>query len=271
MKNCIKINIQIASGEEGEILMASLADSNYYAFEFDKDELVAYISEEDFNESILQSIITPKTTYTCTIIYDRNWNEEWERQLQPIIINHFAGIRASFHEPLQNIEHEIIITPKMSFGTGHHPTTYLMIEMMAKINFKNKTVLDFGTGTGVLAILAEKLEAAHITAVDYDEWGINNAKENILANNCNRINLFHSDTIIGLPVVDIILANINLNVLKENIQNFSKIAKPGTQLLVSGILLKDEEELVLIFSKNGLVKNQNIQREGWLAIQFENQ
>ena len=127
-------------------------------------------------------MLPENTIYKYSIIEDKNWNEEWESQLQPVTINNFAGIRASFHEPLKNVEHEIIITPKMSFGTGHHATTFLMVEQMEKINFKNKTVLDFGTGTGILAILAEKLGAASVLAIDYDEWSINNALENIEAN-----------------------------------------------------------------------------------------
>ena len=131
--------------------------------------------------------------------------QEWESQLQPVTINNFAGIRASFHKPLENVEHEIIITPKMSFGTGHHATTFLMIELMQKINFKNKKVLDFGTGTGILAILAEKLGAASVLAIDYDEWSINNASENIEANNCKRIITEQRNNIIGISALILLL------------------------------------------------------------------
>ena len=134
---------------------------------------------EDFHKVNLNAILPKNAIYKYSIIEDRNWNEEWESQLDPVVINNFVGIRASFNKPIKNVEHEIIITPKMSFGTGHHATTFLMIGLMKKINFKNKKVLDFGTGTGMLAILAEKLGATSVLAIDYDEWSINNALENI--------------------------------------------------------------------------------------------
>ncbi len=269
MKNFIKIELEPTSQEACEILMAELSENNFYAFEQNENVLFAYIKEEDFNEGKLKILLPENTAYKYSVIEDRNWNQEWESQLQPVTINNFAGIRASFHKALKNVEHEIIITPKMSFGTGHHATTFLMIDLMQKINFKNKTVLDFGTGTGVLAILAEKLGATLITAIDYDEWSINNALENIEANNCNHIILEKKDNIIGLPIVDIILANINLNVLEANAENLSMLLQPGSLLIVSGFLSKDEEAIVTIFVKNKFVKKHISQKDGWMALLFE--
>lgn len=189
--------------------------------------------------------------------------------MQPVTVNNFAGIRASFHKPLQSVEHEIIITPKMSFGTGHHPTTFLMIELMQKINFENKKVLDFGTGTGVLAILADKLGATSVLAIDYDDWSINNASENIDANNCKGIITEQRNNIIGISFVDIVLSNINFNVLEENAKNISVILNPGGVLIISGILSGDENKIVAVFVKNGLVKKQISQNSGWLGVVFE--
>jgi len=159
----------------------------------------------------------------------------------------------------------------MSFGTGHHATTFLMIELMQKINFKNKKVLDFGTGTGILAILAEKLGAASVLAIDYDEWSINNASENIEANNCKRIITEERNNIMGISCVDTILANINFNVLEENAKNLSTLLKTGSVLIISGILSNDENNIVSVFVKNEFVKKQLSQKEEWIALVFEKQ
>ncbi|MEP6926949.1 MAG: 50S ribosomal protein L11 methyltransferase, partial [Ginsengibacter sp.] len=185
------------------------------------------------------------------------------------IINEFVGIRASFHESIKNVKHEIIITPKMSFGTGHHATTFLMIEQMEKINFKNKTVIDFGTGTGILAILAEKLGAASITAIDNDEWSINNAFENIESNHCKLINLEKRNNIEGLSFVNIILANINFNVLAENAKNLSMFLLPKSLLVISGFLLKDEKSIEMHFVKNNFVNIHSNEKNEWIVMVLE--
>ena len=269
MRNFIKIEIDPASADEAEILIAELSENDFYAFEHNENVLVAYIREEDFNEEKLKSLLPKSAVYECSVIADRNWNEEWESQLQPVIINDFAGIRASFHETLEKVEHEIIITPKMSFGTGHHATTFLMVEQMEKINFKNKTVLDFGTGTGILAILAEKLGAASIIAIDNDEWSINNALENIEANHCKRINLEKRNNIEGLSFVNIILANINFNVLTENAKTLSMLLQPGSLLIISGFLLKDEESIATAFVKNHFLQKERDQKNEWVVMVLE--
>jgi ribosomal protein L11 methyltransferase len=271
MKNFIKIEVESNSLEESETLMAELSENNFYAFEQIENDLIAYIREDDFNEMNLKTLLPQNTIYKYSIIEDKNWNKEWESQLQPVTINNFAGIRASFHKPIEKVEHEIIITPKMSFGTGHHATTFLMIELMQKINFKNKKVLDFGTGTGILAILAEKLGAASVLAIDYDEWSINNASENIEANNCKRIITEERNNIMGISCVDTILANINFNVLEENAKNLSTLLKTGSVLIISGILSNDENNIVSVFVKNEFVKKQLSQKEEWIALVFEKQ
>ncbi len=271
MKKFIKIEVESLSPEYSDILMAELSENNYYAFEQNDNGLVAYTKEEDFDKVKLNAILPVDAIYKYSIIEDRNWNEEWESQLEPVVINNFVGIRASFNKPIKNVGHEIIITPKMSFGTGHHATTFLMIGLMTKINFKNKKVLDFGTGTGVLAILAEKLGATSILAIDYDEWSINNALENIEANNCMWVITQKRNNIIGISSVDIILANLNFNVLEENAESLSLLSDRGCILLASGFLLSDEKDIISVFVKNGFVKKQVTEKEGWLAIEFERQ
>ncbi|MEP6952276.1 MAG: 50S ribosomal protein L11 methyltransferase [Ginsengibacter sp.] len=269
MKSYIKIEIDTASATEAEIFIAELSENEFYAFEQSENGLIAYIKAADINDGALQAILPEGIEYKCSVIEDRNWNEEWESRLQPVIINNFAGIRASFHAPLENVEHEIIITPKMSFGTGHHATTFLMVEQMRKINFKNKTVLDFGTGTGILAILAEKLGAAKITAIDNDDWSINNTLENIAANNCKRINLEKRNNIEGLSVVNVILANINYTVLTQNAKMLSMLLQPNSILIISGFLLKDEVAVATAFVKNQFLQKERDEKNGWVSMVLE--
>ena len=268
MKKFIKVDIKLSTTQEAEILIAELAENNFYAFEEDKHILSGYIGETDFDEKKLATLLPASASYKFTIIEERNWNKDWESQLQPVSINDFVGIRAAFHAPIKNVDHEIIITPKMSFGTGHHATTYLMIELMQTVDFKNKSVLDFGTGTGVLAILAEKLGASSVMAIDYDEWSINNAIENIAANNSKNIIVEKRNTITGLFCVDIIVANINFSVLQENAENLFKLSLPRTILIISGFLENNEENIVSVFTKNGFTRKRKLQKKGWLALQF---
>lgn len=268
MKKFVKIEIKSSSAEEAEILIADLSDNDFYAFEQDENVMSAYIENKNFDEEKLK-ILLKDAPYKYSDIEEKNWNEVWEREVHPVIIENFVGIRASFHEAIQNVKHEIIITPKMSFGTGHHATTSLMVKQMAKIDFKDKIVVDFGTGTGILAILAEKVGAATVFAIDNDEWSINNALENIDANHCKSIQLEKQDNIKSLPFVNVILANINFNVLSANVIDFSRHSQPGSILVASGFLQKDEESIMRIFVKNRFQKIGSEHKDGWLVMVFE--
>ena len=269
MSNFLKIEIETITEEDSEILIADLSEISFYAFEQEENSLIAYIKEEDFNEEKLNNVLPLQGSCKITPIKDENWNQQWESGFHPVIINDFAAIRASFHEPVKSVKHELIITPKMSFGTGHHATTFLMVELMEKIDFHHKTVLDFGTGTGVLAILAEKLGASKITAIDYDEWSISNTLENIEANDCRNIFVERKDTLSGISFVDIVIANINLNVLTEASSSISKLLKKGSLLLTSGFLFTDEEVMVNVFTDKDFVKRSVLRKDDWLGILFE--
>lgn len=271
MKRYLQIAIKTASPNEAEILVSTLADQGFYAFEEENNLLNAYIREEDFEEEKFREFLPPGTFFTKNIIEEENWNQQWESGIAPVIVNDFAAIRPAFHAPVKEVKHDLVITPKMSFGTGHHATTFLMVELMKEINFENKTVIDFGTGTGVLAILAEKCGASKVTAIDMDDWSIDNAGENIVANHCKKITLKKQDDLAGEEFADIILANINLNVLKNSSSSLTSLLKSGSVLLVSGFLVSDEMEMQLIFQEKGLVKKRAKQRGDWLAILFERQ
>ena len=260
------IEYRIEAGEEEqEIILSLLSDLGATGFEQKEDVLLAYFDPEDLNvEDVVQ--ILGKNKFTTTLIEDRNWNAEWESGFEPVQVNSFCRIRASFHTSHEGSMHEIIITPKMSFGTGHHATTYLMIQFMESLEFKNKTVFDFGTGTGILAILATKLGARKVSAIDIDEWSITNAKENTELNDCNIELQQTSD----LPEAsfDIVLANINRNVILENFSLLITLVNNGGFLLISGILVEDENDIVETASQCGFQRIEQNVRRGWLAILF---
>ena len=265
--NYLQIEFEIENTVENEILIALLSNAGFESFEEADKSLKAFIKEEGFTEDSLQDILNiVPVNYAVTVIPQQNWNAQWESSFEPIIVNEFVAIRAAFHQPVKNVRHEIIITPKMSFGTGHHATTYMMIEQMEALDFGDKNVVDFGTGTGVLAILAEKMGAVAIDAIDYDEWSIENAVENIAANNCNKINLVKAETISDGKVYDIILANINLNVILENLAAIKAVSKKGTLILLSGFIKGDETIMTAALSVNGILQIKTIQKGEWICI-----
>lgn len=270
MKNTIQLNIKISSSEHNDMLISDLADINFYAFEETGNEVLAYIYEDDFDEEIVKTILTSyNVAFTKNLIHAQNWNQDWENNYEPVIIDDFLVVRASFHKPVNGVKNEIIITPKMSFGTGHHATTFLMATAMRNIDFIDKSVLDFGTGTGILAILAEKLGAASVLAIDNDEWSIKNAKENIANNHSNKIDLIRDETITSQTYFDIILCNINLNVIQQNIENILKISKPGTQILLSGFLTSDEFLIEHSFKNKSCIQSVKIQIDKWLLTGYK--
>jgi ribosomal protein L11 methyltransferase len=269
MNNYIEIKIENISEEQSEILIAQLNEIDFNGFEEGENFLTAFIEKENFDEDALQQIISAhQLSYQKNFIQQKNWNEEWEKNFDPVIVDDFVAIRAEFHRPIKNVEHEIIITPKMSFGTGHHATTYMMIQQMHNIDFKNTTVFDFGMGTGILAILAERLGAKNIVAIDNDEWSINNAKENIERNNCKCIQLFLSATLGSNEKFDIVLANINKNVILNNFENLKNLLSQNGQLLISGLLIEDEADILAAAVKNNLKLTARIHRNKWISLKF---
>lgn len=268
MKKYLKITVPVASGDASDILMAQLLDIGFYSFEEVPGALVAYIEQPDFDESRLLEVLNNSADYTATEIDEQNWNEEWERSYQPVVLRDFAAVRASFQAPVTAVTHEIIITPKMSFGTGHHPTTLMMMDLMSTLRFQDETVIDFGTGTGVLAILAEKLGAVSVDAVDNDSWSIENALENVQANNCSRITVRQADDISESGMAGIILANINLSVLLHNAVALSEKVHTGGHLLVSGFLQADLQQINNAFVRAGLALHDQREENNWVAAAF---
>ncbi len=269
MERYIEVWFNNLTEEQAGILIASLADAGFDGFEENEDELKAYIKKEHFDPEVLKQVTTTgSVTFTVTEIENRNWNKEWELNFHPVIVDDYVAVRADFHEPVKNVKYEIIITPKMSFGTGHHATTYMMLQEMRNIDFKDQTVFDFGTGTGILAILASKSGAASVTAIDNDELSVKNAAENIQMNNAGPIELTLTDGVPNEKLFDIILANITKNIILENFPFlYQQLNKNGT-LLLSGLLKGDENEILLEARKHFLILHKVQQQGDWLCMRF---
>jgi ribosomal protein L11 methyltransferase len=197
----------------------------------------------------------------------QNWNKLWESNFQPVVVGSFCAIRADFHEAVGTAAHELIITPKMAFGTGHHETTYTVVELMQDIDFQGKTVLDYGCGTGVLGILASRLGAAHISAVDIEIQSFENTLENCQVNHIENLTAYHG-TLEAVPEspYGVVLANINRNVILASLPALSKLVLPNGALVISGFVLDDGPLMLDALQLHGFIHVQTRQKGNWLAM-----
>jgi ribosomal protein L11 methyltransferase len=253
--------------------MAELIEVGFDSFTEEHDGILAYIQADLFQEEALRAIHllqNPEVqiSYTFQEMPNINWNEEWEKNFSPINIENQVSIRAEFHEN-QNLPHEIIIQPKMSFGTGHHATTYLMIQQMLDMDFQNKTVLDMGCGTSVLAIFAKQRGAGKTVAIDIDEWSVENSKENAERNNVELEISQGTAENLGAENFDIILANINRNILISDIPTYVSVLNAGGQLLLSGLCFFDVDDILEVCTAHNLNLKKKIQREEWVSLLLE--
>lgn len=267
--NHLQFDIETKSEEQSGILVALLEEIGFDGFEEEEHLLKAFIPEPDFDESGFNLLLERfGLKFTRGLIETQNWNATWENGFDPVMVDNRVLVRAGFHETRPGFAYEVVITPKMSFGTGHHATTYLVMEQMDQLDFGGKEVLDFGTGTGVLAILAEKMGAGRVMAIDHDDWSIENAKENIEANHCARISLMKADSLTDAGNYEIILANINRNVLLDNMQALSKNAAPGAVVLLSGFMETDLDILISAATQVGFTGFQTFARGDWRCIRM---
>jgi ribosomal protein L11 methyltransferase len=223
------------------------------------------VNEENFKTLEIFNNENVKISYTFQEMPNINWNEEWEKNFSPINVEDRVLIRAEFHDSHPEME-EIIIQPKMSFGTGHHPTTHLMIQQMLDMDFEGKKVLDMGCGTSVLAIYAKMKGAKDVLAIDIDEWSVENSNENAARNNVElRIELGTAENL-GKEKFDIILANINRNILISDIPTYVKDMNEGSQLLLSGLCFFDVDDILEVCTEQGLKLQNKQQREEWCSL-----
>lgn len=257
-----------------EILIAELGYAGFESFVETEEGVTAYIQKEEYNETILEDIhvLTSEEfeiTYTSEEIEQTNWNEEWEKNFNPIVVDDKCSVRAPFHEK-PNTDFDIIIEPKMSFGTGHHETTHMMIQHILKNEFADKSVLDMGCGTGVLAILAEMKGAKPIDAIDYDNWCYLNSLENVERNNAKHITVLEGDANL-LPGrhYDIVIANINRNILLNDLKTYTDTLNANGIMFLSGFYNDDIPIIEAECNKYGLKHVETLERNNWVALKFE--
>jgi len=272
----IEYNFEVAPKEPAtEILIAQLGFVGFESFVENEDGVTAYIQKQDWFLEILEevSILDSKEfviSFTQNEVAQTNWNAEWERNFQPIVVDGRVSVRAPFHEN-PHLEYEIIIEPKMSFGTGHHETTHMMIQHLLEIDLINKKVLDMGCGTGILAIFSEIRGAQPIDAIDIDAWCYENSLENVERNHCKQISVYEGDAeLLKGKSYDVIIANINRNILLSDMKTYTNCLLENGILLLSGFYQEDIPIIDEEVSKYGLTLEKKIQRNNWVALRYVN-
>lgn len=274
MQNYLEFNFKITPLQPwNEILMAELIEIGFDSFTEEHDGILAYIQKDLLNEEALKEVSLLNNpdiqiSYDYKEMPNINWNEEWEKNFEPINVENQVSIRAEFHGN-QGLPQEIIIQPKMSFGTGHHATTYLMIQQMLDMDFSGKTVLDMGCGTSVLAIFAKQKGAGKTVAIDIDEWSVENSKENAERNNVELEISQGTAENLGNENFDIILANINRNILISDIPTYVSVLNEGGSLLLSGLCFFDVADILEVCTQQNLTLKKQIQREEWVSLVLE--
>ncbi|MCX7696982.1 MAG: 50S ribosomal protein L11 methyltransferase [Bacteroidales bacterium] len=269
----LHIQFSLDRHSDEETIVTLLYFVGFEGFYTENNIMHAFIEERFFNQTQLEKILHEAgifSPYVIEKVPDQNWNFLWESSYDPVLIQDKIYVRAPFHSPRPDIPYEIVIMPKMSFGTAHHSTTYGMLEMMLNLDLFDKTILDVGTGTGILSIFAFLKKAKEIWACDIDDWSIANAKENFELNHCSHINLIKGTIqLISEKTFDTILANINKNVLLEEIQLYVKNLNHGGTLLLSGFLVDDLVEIDSKCSSYGMELVQFLNKNEWIIARFD--
>lgn len=265
--------IEVADDQDREILIADLGDLSFDSFAEEDRELKAYIAESresEYHDEIERFLQEKGRNYRVEELPDQDWNAVWESNFEPIDVAGRCRIRAPFHPKNPECLYDIVIMPKMAFGTGHHATTYLMADEIMRQNFSGLSGLDMGSGTAVLSILAVLCGAAHVDAIDIDEWAYRNGKENVEGNRMqDSVNVELGDaSLLAGRHYDFVLANINRNILLSDMGAYASTLSTGGFLLVSGILESDVSTIVECAGKLGLKKEQVRYRNGWAVVQF---
>jgi ribosomal protein L11 methyltransferase len=258
-----------------DILVAELGQVGFESFTENPDGVEAYIQKKDWNASLLTGIQILESdevsfSYEVKEIEQVNWNEEWEKNFEPIEVDGQVSVRAPFHKD-PHLKFDIVIEPKMSFGTGHHETTHLMIQHLLQMDLKDKKVLDMGCGTGILAIFSEMKGAADIDAIDIDNWCYENSLENVERNKCRNISVFEGDASLLKPnAYDLIIANINRNILLNDMHIYAGSLRENGTVLLSGFYNEDVEKINEVAIRNGLKFKKKLERNNWVGLKYVN-
>lgn len=256
-----------------DIVMAQLSEMGFEAFEENDENIVGYLPAQLYTPELKSEVDALLSDLNFEGAWSnmeaRNWNEVWESNFSPVEVTNVCRVRAHFHNPDPAYPYEIVIQPKMAFGTGHHQTTYMMLKLMAELDFKDKTVFDFGCGTGILAIFASMLGSRTIVANDIEHESYLNTLENAEVNHIQNITALEGGLeVIADQLFDVILANINRNVLLASARRLAALCKPGGILLLSGILETDFEVINAAFTEAGFVPEKREQKDAWLCLQW---
>ena len=257
-----------------DVFIDELGNLGCDSFEETENGFNAYIPSEELNKDLIKHLktLTKRKDFKFEFVFEeipsKNWNEIWESSFEPIIVGNWCSILAPFHKDIYNTQHSIIIKPQMSFGTGHHETTFMMVETMKTIDVNNKKVLDMGTGTGILAILAKKMGAEYVEAIDIERDAIHNCIENASNNNVDLVTKLGGKEHIEKKYFDVILANINRNILLDQMELYSAKLKKGGNLLLSGFLSGDKEKIITSANNNDLHLSHKKNKENWLCLAF---
>jgi ribosomal protein L11 methyltransferase len=273
-QNYLEYNFKVSPLQPGtEILIAELGLTPFESFVETEDGVKAYIQKVEWKETVLDEIRILKSEefdirYDIKEIEQMNWNQEWENNFTPIIVDGRCMVRAPFHQE-NNVEFDIVIEPKMSFGTGHHETTFMMLEFILENDLNGKRVLDMGCGTAVLAILSEMKGASYIDAVDIDEWCYHNSLENVGRNQCEHIHVYQGDiSTVDSNRYDMILANINRNILLQDMESYSRCLSEQGALFLSGFYASDLEDIIGCCESHGLRFVEKKLKNDWVSAKF---
>lgn len=274
----LNINLDPNPGEDAtDFLAGMLGDIGFESFVSNDSGLTAYIASGLWDESSVKDVIDEfpypcEVSFTHEFIEGKDWNEEWEKNyFQPIVVGNQCVVHSSFHTDIPEARYDIVIDPKMAFGTGHHATTSLILDQLLSIDLENKSVIDMGTGTGILAILAAMRGAHPVTGIEIDPFAQVNAAENVALNGHSEIKVILGDssTLEGIAQADVFIANINRNVITGDIDRYAGSLKPGGLMLLSGFYVEDIPVVMEAAAKVGLKKKGFTERDRWTCLQLE--
>ncbi len=262
-----------SSDIQHDMLTTMLAEIGFDSFMDDDHVLKAYRSAENRDDAAVEALLNDHAFFDIHLLNveempDKDWNELWEASYQPVVVNERCRVRAPFHEPDPSFEFDLVIEPKMSFGTANHETTAQIIQLMLETDFKGKDVLDMGSGTAVLAILAKKLGAARTVAIDNDEWAYRNAFTNIELNGISDIEIVLGDALAIKGQFDVVLANINRNILLRDMHYYVAAMKPDSHIFFSGFYTEDLDSIKAEAERLGLRYRRHLCRNNWVAAEF---
>lgn len=270
----VRIDMRPASDDASDLMAAFLADIGYESFVPDEKGLTAFVPDKDFDSVALKEIIgdfpiDTEITYSDELVVGRDWNSEWEKNyFQPIVVGDRCVIHSSFHTDVPKAQYDIVIDPKMAFGTGHHATTSQVIEALLSLNLEGKSLIDMGTGTAILAILSSMLGAREVTGIEIDGFAYENALENVRLNNCSNIRLINCDAsaLDNINPADVFVANINRNVITADIDKYAARLVSGGVMVLSGFYLEDIPTVLLAAKPLGLAELRHTGRDRWACL-----